>query len=124
MTAFHMALRYWLSLLTEADSFVIYELFLQLGLKWIPLLHNIPARVLDGHILGTIMFQTSPVFWQSLHDDPQYYNLQKVFSKAKATSLTPHCPYKCAINLLLDTSTLPPVVSVRVQQKGSGDVPT
>ena len=31
---------------------------------------------------------------------PMYHDLAPVFSKDKALSLPPHCPYDCAINLL------------------------
>lgn len=33
-----------------------------------------------------------------------YHDLQQVFSKARATSLPPHRPYDCAIDLLPGTS--------------------
>ena len=35
-----------------------------------------------------------------------YHDLQRVFSKAKATSLPPHCPYDGAVHLL--PGTVPP----------------
>ncbi len=37
---------------------------------------------------------------------PEYYDLREVFSKQGATSLPPHRPYDCAIELL--SGTLPP----------------
>ena len=45
-----------------ADACIINEeVVLQLGLKRVLLPHPVPARALDGHILGTVMHQTSPV---------------------------------------------------------------
>jgi hypothetical protein len=36
----------------------------------------------------------------------EYQDLREVFSKSRATSLLPHCPYDCGIDLL--PSTMPP----------------
>lgn len=147
----------------------------QLGLGREPLLQPVPARALDGHVLGTITHQTSPVHlmisgnhhetiqfhildclhpplilgypWLRLHNPhidwstgairewssschqrclqqasspvrppspsilpdlspvpTQYHDFHQVFSKARATSLPPHRPYDCAIDLLPGTS--------------------
>lgn len=159
-----------------ADACIIdEELALQLGLERVPLHHPVLARGLDGHKMGTIIHQTSPVQmllpgnhhetiqfyilssscqplilgcpwlrlynpnidwvtrvilgWSSscllrclqeasapLHASkpssspdlsvvpPEYHDFSLVFSKAKATSLPPHYPYDCAIDLLPGTS--------------------
>ena len=159
-----------------ADACIIdEELALQLGLGRVPLPQPVPARALDGHILGNVTHQTSPVHlllsgnhhetiqfhilsslrlplilgypWLRLHNPhidwvtgaiqgwspschlrclqqaslplhspspssspdlsrvpPEYHDFCLVFSKAKATSLPPHRPYDCAIDLLPGTS--------------------
>lgn len=161
-----------------ADACIINEeVVLQLGIKRVPLPHPVPARALDGHILGTVTHQTSPVHlllsgnhhetvqfhilsssclplilgypWLRLHNPhidwatgailewsssshqrclqhasapfhssssssssspdlsgvpPEYHDFCQVFSKARATSLPPHRPYDCAIDLLPGTS--------------------
>ena len=159
-----------------ADACIIdEELAHQLGLGRVPLPQPVPARALDGHILGNVTHQTSPVHlllsgnhhetiqfhilsslrlplilgypWLRLHNPhidwvtgairewspschlrclqqaslprhspslssspdlsrvpPEYHDFCLVFSKAKATSLPPHRPYDCAIDLLPGTS--------------------
>lgn len=150
-------------------------LAMQLGLERIPLTPPIPARALDGHLLGTVTHQTSPVHmlisgnhhetiqfhllpssniplilgfpWLRKHNPhvdwttatilswsscchqvclrdasmprqttlpstcpdlarvpAEYHDLREVFSKAKATSLPPHRPYDCCIDLKPGTS--------------------
>lgn len=139
-----------------------------------PLLQPVPVRALDGHVLGTVIHQTSPVHllisgnhhetiqfhildclhpplilgypWLQLHNThidwstgaiqewspschqrcqqasspvrppgpslladlsvvpTKYQDFHQVFSKARATSLPPHRPYDCAIDLLPGTS--------------------
>ncbi len=161
-----------------ADARIIdEEVVLQLVLERVPLPHLVPARALDGHILGTVTHQTSPVHlllpgnhhetvqfhilsssclplilgypWLRLHNPhidwvtgavrerssschqrclqqtsaplhsssssfspdltgvpPEYHGFfRQVFSTARATSLPPHRPYDCAIDLLPGTST-------------------
>ena len=161
-----------------ADANIIdEELALQLGIERIPLPHPVPASALDGHLLGTVFYQTIPVPmllsgnhhetvqfhilsspriplilgypWLRRHNPhidwaagtilgwspschqiclrhagvpqhsacssatpilsgvpPEYHDFQEVFSKAKATSLPPHRPYDCAIDL--QPGTTPP----------------
>ena len=159
-----------------ADANIMTEsLALQLGLERIPLDTPIPAKALDGHLLGTVTHQTSPahmllsgnhhetirfhllassniplilgypwlrrhsphIDWatgailgwrnschqvclkeasvpqQTMHPSScsdlsripaEYHDFREVFSKAKATSLPPHRPYDCSIDLMPGTS--------------------
>jgi len=151
-------------------SIIDEELALQLGIQQVQLPQPVPANALDGHLLGTVTHQTTPVHmlmsgnhhetiqfhvlrspkiplilgypWLRRHNPnidwstgsilgwssschqvclkqaaaPQlsvdmnlvpdvtgvpaeYLDFKEVFSKAKATSLPPHRPYDCAIEL-------------------------
>ncbi|TWW59253.1 Retrotransposon-derived protein PEG10 [Takifugu flavidus] len=42
-------------------SLIDEELAVQLGIDQVPLLHSVPASALDGHLLGTITHQTTPI---------------------------------------------------------------
>ena len=151
-------------------SIIDEELALQLGIQQVQLPQPVPANALDGHLLGTVTHQTTPVHmlmsgnhhetiqfhvlrspkiplilgypWLRRHNPnidwstgsilgwssschqvclkqaaaPQlsvdmnlvpdvtgvpaeYLDFKEVFSKTKATSLPPHRPYDCAIEL-------------------------
>ena len=160
-------------------SLIDEELARQLDLRKVPLPHPVPASALDGHLLGTVTHQTTPISmllsgthqetiqfhilrspnlplilgypWLRRHNPhidwstgsimgwspscqqvclrpavastppaissscstsdlsmvpPDYHDFREVFSKARATSLPPHRPYDCAIDLL--PGTIPP----------------
>uniref|UniRef100_A0A674PJ94 Uncharacterized protein n=1 Tax=Takifugu rubripes TaxID=31033 RepID=A0A674PJ94_TAKRU len=160
-----------------AVSLIDEELTVQLGIDRVPLPHSVPASALDGHLLGTVTHQTTPIHmllsgnhhetiqfhvlksphlplilgypWLRRHNPhidwatgsimgwssschqvclnqaaapllsvesipapdlsavpSEYHDFREVFSKAKATSLPPHRPYDCAIDL--QPGTTPP----------------
>lgn len=59
--------------------------------------------VFSSPFLSCSMFQDKHI---NLSNMPiEYLDLKRVFSKSRAASLLPLCPYDCAINLLLGTSS-------------------
>lgn len=85
-----------------ADTNIFDEgLARQLGIGLQPLPCPVPAQALDGHLLGTVTHQTVRVHLLmsgNHHETIQFHVL------SKATSLPPHCPYDCVIDLLPGTS--------------------
>lgn len=94
---------------------------LVLGLPWLQL-HNPQVNWKNGSILtwsahchaACLASAHLPVFSQSLSEEnidlsgvpPEYLDLRQAFSKARASSLPPHRPYDCGIDLL--PGTIPP----------------
>ena len=52
----------------------------------------------------------------------EYHDLLEVFSKARATSLPPHCPYNCATDLLSGTASWSVIFPIRPGDQGHGGV--
>ncbi|KAG1926482.1 retrotransposable element [Pimephales promelas] len=62
-------------------------------------------HALDGSILTRAHFATAPEEPGDLAGVPrEYHDLRAVFSRSRATSLPPHRPYDCAIDLLPGTT--------------------
>lgn len=62
----------------------------------------ITGNHLSSHIIGTLSIPESEI--PALDKVPEcYHDLRKVFSKSWATSLLPHRPYDCTIDLLPGT---------------------
>ncbi|KAG1933640.1 retrotransposable element [Pimephales promelas] len=62
-------------------------------------------HALDGSILTRARFATAPEEPGDLAGVPrEYHDLRAVFSRSRATSLPPHRPYDCAIDLLPGTA--------------------
>ncbi|KAL0149260.1 hypothetical protein M9458_055494, partial [Cirrhinus mrigala] len=75
------------------------------GIPAIPLPSPISVRSLNGLLLFSITHSTPSVETADLSGVPtEYHDLCRVFSKSRATSLPPHRPYDCAIDLLPGTS--------------------
>uniref|UniRef100_A0AAQ4QDM9 Gypsy retrotransposon integrase-like protein 1 n=1 Tax=Gasterosteus aculeatus aculeatus TaxID=481459 RepID=A0AAQ4QDM9_GASAC len=87
-----------------------HSLAKELGLTTEPLPHPLVANALDGRLLFRVTHRTQPVglllseFPDLTSVPPAYEDLKEVFNKARATSLPPHRPYDCGIDLLPGTS--------------------
>lgn len=60
-------------------SFIDEELATQLGIDWVPLPQPLPANALDGHLLGTVTHQTTPVHMllsSNHHETIQFHILE------------------------------------------------
>ncbi len=54
--------------------------------------------------MGSSSTSSDPDFSDLSGVPPCYLDLKEVFNKARATSLPPHCPYDCALDLLPSTA--------------------
>ncbi|KAI7793177.1 hypothetical protein IRJ41_007388 [Triplophysa rosa] len=75
------------------------------GVPIIPLPSHLSAVTLTGLPLSTVTHTTPHVDVADLTGVPEeYQDLHAVFSRSRATSIPPHRPYDCAIDLLPGTS--------------------
>ncbi|KAL0149577.1 hypothetical protein M9458_055104, partial [Cirrhinus mrigala] len=92
-------------LLIPEGNFLDISVAAHWGIPAIPLPSPISVRSLNGLLLFSITHSTPSVETADLSGVPtEYHDLCRVFSKSRATSLPPHRPYDCAIDLLPGTS--------------------
>ncbi|XP_047195290.1 uncharacterized protein LOC124851551 [Hippoglossus stenolepis] len=94
---------------------------MQLGIEQEPLIQPIKATALDGRLICTVTHRTIPLrlgipsppneFPDLTGVPSEYQDVKEVFNKARATSLPPHHPYDCAIDLLPATAIFQAMVN-------------